>query len=707
MHAVFADNNPDNMENAAVENVSLSEAPLSQVLYILEELTGKTVLRDNSLPNVFIDLQIRKSVSKEEAIRAVEGALAINHIAIVELGDGLLEAVSTKSAHSRSPQFVDYSLLSVPASEKVCSKLFHLSYISVDEFSKLMKQLLDSEESSTIVFEGANSALITDSISNLQRIELILSRVDIPRHSVVTSKIFRIKHGNADEISELLNKVINGQLVKNTQNAAEIAASGALVVPSFQFSKDVMIEHDIRSNSVVVCGTQKDIDHVESIINQIDVLLDQVRIEVVIAQVTLAKNQASGLEQLGIGYNGMVASDGEGGGDEKDSSSKSGLHEIMLGPVLGAGTATLSTPFTFSGNLKHFKMGSIFKRARSDDHVKILSSPTIVTTHNKEAVVRIVDSLPVVKSDISNTANATSVKSTIDYKDIGIELRVKPLIGVNGVIQLEISQRVESRGEAVKINGNEMPSISKTEAISFVSVRDGDTVVMAGLKEKTVSSNNGKVWLLGDIPIIGQLLFNPKSRVEGVKELIVFIKPTIVSNPADEEEYAMSILDGSELEEEVVSYKETGKFLPLQKAKRETLSGVSCDFDEGTAASRGQRRHAKAVNGGRNGRATPNGEVRGKNGDAKFRNSGKIAPCTSPDRYESWVDYDDDSGQELDGGGLVRAKRSVGEVHRKKCAAVQRKNEMKCKAKQRNCAPQRCKQSSKREMLFKPRQPLE
>ena len=158
---------------------------MSQLLYIIEELTGKAVLQDSKLENVPISLQIRKEISKEEAIRAIESVLAINHIAIVELGDGLLKAVSKKSAPTQSPFFIENSLLDVAPSEKICSKIFQLRYLSVDEFSKLIARLLNPDVASTIVFSDSNSMLITDSIANLQRIELILSRVDIPKHSVL------------------------------------------------------------------------------------------------------------------------------------------------------------------------------------------------------------------------------------------------------------------------------------------------------------------------------------------------------------------------------------------------------------------------------------------------------------------------------------------------------------------------------------------
>lgn len=569
----YAEEEAFQVENSIIKSIALSDAPLSQVLYIIEELTGKVVLQDNQLGNIPISLQIRKEISKEEAIRAIESVLAINHIAIVELGDGLLKAVSTKSAPTQSPFFIENSLLDVVPSEKICSKIFQLHYLSVDEFSKLITRLLNPGVASTIVFSDSNSMLITDSIANLQRVELILSRVDVPKHSVLNSKIFRIKHGDAKEIADLLNKVIKGQT--NTRNKESDNTSGGSMeyqnifedASSFQFSKNLTIEHDTRSNAVITCGTSKDIELVESIINQIDVLLDQVRIEVVIAKVTLTKGQASGLEVLGIK-------------NSQNGQTNNNFNPTIDVKIPKAGSMD-QNPFSIDGTIKNFALDVVFNRARSDSHVKILSAPTVVTTHNRQALVKIVDSYPIVKSDISdsNGAATTAIKSTIEYKDVGIELQVKPLIGINGIIQLEISQKIEDKKTDIKINNNDMPMMSKSEAVSFVSVYDGDTVILAGLQQKKYTNNSGKLWLLGDIPVIGNWLFAPKGTVEETTELIIFIKPTIISNPAYEEVFARQMLDKSELQPEIEHYNKTGKFSPGVQFPQKTLENPPVDHN--------------------------------------------------------------------------------------------------------------------------------
>ncbi|MDR1401763.1 MAG: hypothetical protein LBI81_02285 [Puniceicoccales bacterium] len=559
---LFSAEENSNSEQLPVYSVLLSEEPVSQVLYIVEALTGKTVLRDAALPEILISLQMKKAMTQKEAVRAIESVLALNHIAIVELGDNLLKAVNVKLAPTQAPHFVSGSLLNAEPSEKIYSKLFQLKFLEVSTFSKLIAKLLNPELASAIIFEESNSVLITDSVSTLQRIELIIGKVDVPRHSVINSKIFRIKHGDAKEIAELLNHVMESQDEKGEKNDGSQSGNNLTLenVSSFLFSQNLTIEPDARSNSVVVCGTQADIERVESIIDQIDVLLDQVRIEVVIAQVQLSKGQGSGLEKFGLNYNvSSVNGDAAGGYGGHNTDMK----------VTGTSLEGAGEILSLAARLNHFGMSTVFNKAKTDSNVKILSAPTVVTTHNKEAVVRIVDSLPILSSKDSDISNPGASRATVTFKDIGIDLRVKPLIGTNGIIQLEIKQCVETRGTSVKIEGNETPSTIKREAESFVSVFTGDTVVLAGLQEKKTSENSGKLWLLGDVPILGKMLFSPKSKQEDTTELIIFIKPTIVSNPANEELYTKKMMAETEVGAEIEHYKTTGKFLPRPSEESE------------------------------------------------------------------------------------------------------------------------------------------
>ena len=565
----------DTTENEIDNNILIShELTLQQILELIERLSGKPVIRDSKLGNITISLSARKGVSDHEMVRILESALSINNVALIELGDGLLKAVDAKSVSAQSPAFIERSLLNDVPSEKICAKMFQLEHIAAEDFSQLISKLLTPVSSSCIVFKDSNSLLITDSVSNLQRVELIIKKVDVPEHTKISSRIFRIKHGDAGKITSLLNNVISGQKEDKKDEAAMASKSSrtegaektsGVDVSTFRFSKNITIEFDERSNSIVVCGTEKDIELAESIINKIDVLLDQVRIEVIVTEVALNKNQSTGLSAFNIGYN-------EAGGENVSKSEKNDIAFKTGGPGIALTV----------DKLRHFNIGSVFSSAKGNSNIKILSAPTIVTTHNREATIQTADSIPVMKDQLSgaNGGAGLATKTTVEYKDIGTTIKVKPLIGVNGIIQLEITQNIERKGEDVNVpGGGKMPSTLKRSTTSFISVNDGDVVVLAGLQDKQTDKSKSKMWLLGDIPLIGDVLFSKKSKTERTTELVIFIKPTIIANPSEQASFASEVVKDSPVKEEIDSYNTVGKFLPPSAFPHFTMEDPTADIN--------------------------------------------------------------------------------------------------------------------------------
>ena len=163
----------------------------------------------------------------------------------------------------------------------------------------------------------------------------------------------------------------------------------------------------------------------------------------------------------------------------------------------------------------------------------MLSTPTIVVSHNQEATINVSQSRPIVTSSTSSLNNASNnTRSSVEYRDIGIQLTVTPLIGSDGTVQMEVEQLIEDVLGEVAIDGNEQPIIGKREATSYLSVRDRDVIVLGGLQENRQKAGNGSLEGLGDLPLIGGL-FSSKRREYTRTELIIFIQPTILTNPSD------------------------------------------------------------------------------------------------------------------------------------------------------------------------------
>jgi type II secretory pathway component GspD/PulD (secretin) len=223
-----------------------------------------------------------------------------------------------------------------------------------------------------------------------------------------------------------------------------------------------------------------------------------------------------------------------------------------------------------------------------------MSAPTIVTTHNREAIVEVGESRPIITSTAADQTNINVKRSEITYKNIGLKLKVKPFIGSNGVIQMEIEQVVEDKTEDVKINTEDQPVITRRQATSFVSVSNQEVIVMAGLQERKLTYNKGKIWGLGDLPVLGDLLFSSRSREEKTVELIIFIKPTIIAQPQDEQEYLEKRARTAGVYEDLIQYGEKGSFPSGSPFPSTTLEPVN-GFDEPPVLGTRSRRSGRAL----------------------------------------------------------------------------------------------------------------
>jgi general secretion pathway protein D len=472
--------------------------------------------------------------------------------------------------------------------------------------------------------DRSNQLVIMVPAENLAFVRNIVENLDVDRDPLIRTEVFRIRHGAAKDLADVIRKVVENQRhqeerantyrlaqqrlsqvsrsisplpipsskesTSESSDAGEGSSSSGDGTQAIQFSKALSIEADERSNSILAYGTQTDISQIRSIISKLDIVLDQVRIEVVIAQVTLKKGQVSGLESFGISRdNGNAIDTGR-----NDGTDKEGRKIPIITPTIGTTAGSHNVrflPYTekmgglhplaiIGGDSKHrFALSAVFNKAREDENIKIMSAPTIVTTHNREASIEVGESQPIIVSSATEQINTANRRSEVTYKNIGLKLKVKPFIGSNGIIQMEIDQVVEQKKGSVTIDNNQQPIISKRQANSFVSVANQEVVVMAGLQERVNDFKKGKLWLLGDLPLVGDALFTSRSRASETTELIIFIKPTIIAQPLDEQVYLEKRAKTAGVYDDLKHYEEQGTFPEGSPFPSTTIEPVN-SFDE-------------------------------------------------------------------------------------------------------------------------------
>ncbi|MFZ5496593.1 MAG: secretin N-terminal domain-containing protein [Verrucomicrobiota bacterium] len=605
----------------------LRDESIDQVLALIERWTGKTVLRPQALPTATVTLTLKGGVTREEAIRALETVLALNGVAVSPLDDKFLKVTPLASAKSEAPELIDGSTLPLPPSGRIASKIFQLDFLRVAELIPQIAPLLNPAAGSPpVIFEKANAALVTDSLTTLQRIETLIAKLDRPvltglqpkfyplhfaKASEVVNRIRTIfsgplqnqigtattynaddrtnqlilvsdprqhaffdeliakldvksdpntrneviylKHAAAKDVATILSQLVSGQnnaaKTLGTESArpygqtapANAPASGpsgqpaptppppaVAVAPllnslglapesSNQFSQMLTILPEERSNSIVISGTVDDVRLINELVAKLDVLLAQVRIEVVIAEVTLGNNATSGISELGLTITG---------------------DKLVGGSALLAGAEVKDVVVTTPGvvGTGPYDLAAVVNLATTPrkTNATILSQPNIITTHNKEGKIFVGESRPVISSYLNDSTGTTAglggYRSTVQPQKIGIELTVKPLIGTDGSVQLEIKQKVDDILGEITIDGNPQPRIGNRETESFVSVRSGEIIVLGGLQRTSKSRSTSR---LGPIPIIGDLL-GTRSREDTRTDLVFFLRPTVLTNtPAD------------------------------------------------------------------------------------------------------------------------------------------------------------------------------
>lgn len=529
----------------------------------------------------------------------------LNHVSVEDLSGKLKTTQSANNAGTieifpKSNAFlITDTLLNIQRIEELVEKLD----VSTEEMFFIQVKNTSAEEIKTRILavksdRFKNIKIETDSRTNkliilapksaIEPIERLVRELDIESEPILKSEVVYIRHSESAKIAEIVKQIISGQKqskdknaksesVKNLQ-AREKSGSGksaaakpaekaqAASAPSpeanianalesasgdsssgVEFSEYVQIVADERSNAVVIYGTGLDIKQIKGIVEKLDIVLLQVKIDVIITEVSLSDGQVSGLSTFGISY---------GTSDTPGFSGNTQTYNL---------TDASSPAFSVTATEKSFS--AIFDVARQNQNIKVLSSPTIVTTHNKDGEVNISQSVPIITSTASDLSSITTTRSSVSYQDIGIKLLVKPLVGKNGAIQLDIDQSVDSISGYTTIDNNQQPLISKRRAKSFVSVKDGEVVVMAGLQQVDSTELESGVWLLSDIPLVGSI-FKPAKNETKRRELIIFIRPTLVESSAIDEALTKREIADSSAQSEIGNFLKDGRFYPNKELEK-------------------------------------------------------------------------------------------------------------------------------------------
>lgn len=317
------------------------------------------------------------------------------------------------------------------------------------------------------------------------------------------------------------------------------ASSGSLGgANSNQPSTGGIIQADPTTNSLIITAPDPLYRQLRAVIDKLDGRRAQVLVESLIVEVSTNK-----LAEFGIQWQSVLGGKGDGMvGAIGTNSAVSGANIIGLAAGIAQGGTAAATAAGKLGNGLNlalapringqYYLGALATFLQNSGDANVLSTPNLMTLDNEEAKIVIGSNVPFVTGSYANSTGSSTVNpfTTVERKDVGLMLKVRPQINENGTVKLAIYQEVSKIDPATLSNANG-PSTSKRSIESNVLVDDGSIIVIGGLLEDSYSQAEDKVPVMGDIPLLGNL-FRSENRSRKKTNLMVFLRPLVVRDAA-------------------------------------------------------------------------------------------------------------------------------------------------------------------------------
>ncbi|MBI5577333.1 MAG: type II secretion system secretin GspD [Deltaproteobacteria bacterium] len=385
-----------------------------------------------------------------------------------------------------------------------------------------------------------NSLIVLAGADLMSDIEDLIKKLDIPSpENTGKINVYYLEHSDAEEVAKVLANLSGRAPTTPTAPAAAGPAGTVKSVITAELEGGVRIAADKATNSLIIIASVNDYLTLVDVIKKLDIRRRQVYVEAVIMEITLDKGR-----DVGVEFRGSVASaankgallsgtnfDFQGNVNELFSALASGNPLVFSGTGLIAGGILGNV--TLPDGTQIPAVTAILRAAQTSDNINVLSSPHLLTLDNKEAEIIVGQNVPFITSQSRDSTNLANTINTIERKDVGITLRLTPHIHESEYVNLEIYQESSAILGTQLLNANQVgPTTTKRSAKTSVLVKNGNTVVMGGMMQDSLTVSESQVPLLGDIPLLGNL-FKFKSVARNKTNLLIFLTPHVIKEPTD------------------------------------------------------------------------------------------------------------------------------------------------------------------------------
>ncbi len=417
--------------------------------------------------------------------------------------------------------------------------------------SSFKTTLVAEPRSNTLILRAANAARVA-------QVKLLVEKLDQPTQgsngAAGNIYVVYLKNADATKLAVTLRAAMSGEARAGSAPSApgSVGGMGSTAV-SAQPSTGGQIQADPSTNSLIITAPEPQYRQLRAVIDRLDTRRAQVFVESLIIEINDDK-----AAQFGVQWQDLLGSKGHNKVLVGTNYNTNGSTNIVglagtLAADQAAGLANVkSLPTAPAGlNLGYLKninglyvLGALANMLQSNGIGNVLSTPNVMTLDNEEAKITVGQNVPMVTGSYASTGGSTNTANpfqTIERKDVGLTLKIKPQISENGTIRMTISQEVSSI-QASSVNSASGIITNKRLIETNVLVEDGSIVVLGGLLQDQYSGNQDKVPGLGDVPLFGNL-FKSESRSRSKTNLMVFLRPVVMRDANEVEQLSLGRYD--------------------------------------------------------------------------------------------------------------------------------------------------------------------
>ncbi len=380
----------------------------------------------------------------------------------------------------------------------------------------------------------SNSVLATaGDPARLRRVRELVAMLDTPTSAGGNIHVIYLKNADATKLADVLRSIYTGEsTTAPTHASTPLGTNAPKQAASAQAgsSKPGIIQADPATNSLIITAPDAVYNNLRATVEKLDVRQAQVYVQALIAEVSANKAAEFGIQWQDLAAAGKSTAQVIGGTNFGTAGQNIlSISQNPAGAAQGLNLGVMKGTVTIGG-VQILNMGLLMRALETDADANILSTPTLLTLDNEEAKIVIGQNVPFITGSYAVSAAATTPTpfQTIERKDVGITLKIKPQISEGDTVRLQISQEVSS----VDSSSNPAGIITNKRSVdSTVLVNDGQIVVIGGLIQDTVSDGVNKVPGLGDLPLIGSL-FRYTTRSRKKTNLMIFLRPTVLRTAA-------------------------------------------------------------------------------------------------------------------------------------------------------------------------------